>query len=120
MKKLFAITFPILQGKTEQWLKFINALNTTKRAEMNASRIALGVQERTFLQKTPMGDFVIVTFEGNDPVTAFATFGKGTDPFTQWFKKEVMECHGLDLANPPQGPLPDMVLDTGPLASTQR
>ena len=120
MNKLFAITFPILPGKTDQWLKFINALNTDKKAEMDASRLALGTRERTFLQRTPMGDFIIVTLEGKDPQSAFTNFGKGTDAFTQWFKKEVLECHGIDLANPPQGPLPEMVLDSGQQTGSAR
>jgi hypothetical protein len=32
------------------------------------SRRQAGVRERTFLQSTPIGDFVIVTLEGDDPI----------------------------------------------------
>ena len=60
-----------------------------------------------------MGDFVIVTLEGEDPAGAFARFGQGTDPFTQWFKAHVKEIHGIDVSAPPPGPLPTQIIDSG-------
>lgn len=112
MKKLFAITVPILSGKTNQWKKFTNELNNKYYGEFAESRKRLGVHERTFLQSTPQGDFVIVTLEGNDPQNAFTEFSKANDNFTQWFTQQVKDIHGFDLANPPQGPLPELVIDS--------
>ncbi len=120
MSKLFAMAFPIAPGQTEHWKKFINTLKTEKLAEFKASRAALGVQERTFLQHTPMGDFVVVTLEGENPEKAFTEFGKGNDAFTTWFKKEVSEIHGVDLSAPPPGPLPELLIDSGKLQSAGR
>ena len=37
------------------------------KAEMDKSRENAGVHERTFLKETPNGDFVISTFEGENP-----------------------------------------------------
>jgi hypothetical protein len=112
MKKLFAMAVPILPGKSEQWKKFANELTTTRYSQFVESRKKLNVQERTFFQTTPQGDFVIVTLEGNDPQGAFTNFAKSKDEFTQWFAKQVKEIHGFDLANPPQGPLPELVIDS--------
>ena len=42
-----------------------------------------------------MGDFVIVTLEGEDPQGAFARFGSGSDEFTRWFLQQVKELHGV-------------------------
>ena len=112
MKKLFAITVPILPGKTNQWKKFITDLNGKHYEEFAESRKRLGVRERTYYQTTPQGDFVIVTLEGNEPQTAFTEFAKTDDKFTQWFSKEVKEIHGFDMSNPPQGPLPELVIDS--------
>ena len=84
-----------------------------KKADFAANRKKLGVRERTFHQHTPQGDFVVVTLEGNDPAGAFAKFGQGTDPFTQWFKGQVKDIHGIDLGAPPPGPLPKQVVDSG-------
>jgi hypothetical protein len=109
---MLAMAFPIPAGKTEQWKKFISELTGARKAEFAASRRSLGVRERTFLQHTPQGDLVLVTLEGDHPETAFAEFGKRTDPFTVWFKQQVSEIHGMDLGAPPPGPPPQQVIDS--------
>ena len=109
---MLAMAFPIPPGKTDEWLKFMGELKGARRAEFAASRKQLGVHERTFLQKTPMGDLVIVTLEGNDPAGAFAKFGQGTDDFTKWFLARVQTVHGVDLTKPPPGPMPEQVIDS--------
>lgn len=54
-----------------------------------------------------------MTLEGEDPAGAFTKFGQGTDSFTDWFKRQVREIHGMDLAAPPPGPLPKQIIDSG-------
>ncbi len=110
---MFAIAIPILPGKTDAWRSFIEELNGPWKDDFDASRRRLGVRERTFFQETPMGDLVVVTLEGDDPGSAFAAFGQGSDEFTTWFKQQVHAVHGVDLAAPPPGPLPELVSDTG-------
>ncbi|HET6281130.1 MAG TPA: hypothetical protein VFH73_09195 [Polyangia bacterium] len=109
---MFAIAVPILQGKTETFERFIGELKGARFAEFQASRKRLEVRERTFFQKTPMGDFVVVTLEGSDPSGAFQKFAAGNDAFTQWFAKQVKEIHGFDLTAPPPGPLPELIVDS--------
>ncbi len=109
---LLAMAFPIAPGKTELWTKFIGELKGPRRADFVASRKRLGIRERTFLQKTPMGDLVVVTIEGDDPAGAFQKFGAGTDDFTKWFIAQVTAVHGMDLSKPPPGPMPEMVIDS--------
>lgn len=109
---LFAIAVPIPAGKTEAWRGFMNELKGARRSGFTTSRRALGVRERTFLQSTPMGDMVIVTLEGPNPVAAFRNFGQGSDSFTRWFVEQVKEIHGLDLSSPPAGPMPEMIIDS--------
>jgi len=110
---MLAMALPIATGKTEHWKKFMAELKGPRFEEFKASRRKLGVQERTFLQHTPMGDLVVVTLEGADPAGAFATFGQGTDAFTKWFIKEAGEIHGIDLSVPPPGALPELMIDSG-------
>ncbi len=109
---LFAMSVPILAGKTEQWQRFAAELKGPRKTEFDTSRRALGIHERTFLQKTPQGDFVIVTIEGKDPTAAFAAFGRGTDEFTKWFVDQAKQIHGMDLAAPQAGPLPELIIES--------
>jgi hypothetical protein len=113
MSRLFAMAVPILQGKDAEWHQFIKQLKEQHYEDFLASRKRLGVRERTFYQQTPMGGMVIVTLEGENPEQAFTEFSKGTDTFTKWFLDRVKAIHGLDLSAPPQGPLPQLVIDSG-------
>jgi hypothetical protein len=110
--KMLAMAFPIPPGKTDAWKKFVGEVNGAKKADFVASRKSLGVHERTFLQHTPMGDFVLVTLEGEDPAGAFTKFGQQTDAFATWFKQQVSEIHGVDLNKPPPGPIPELIVDS--------
>jgi hypothetical protein len=112
MSRLFAMAVPILPDKTDAWQKFLKELNTTWYSQFCDSRKKLNIHERTFLQKTPMGDFAIVTLEGENPEVAFAGFAEGNDEFTNWFIEQVKEIHGFDLRQPPPGPMPEMVIDS--------
>jgi len=112
MSKLFAMAIPILPDKRAQWDKFMNELQNGRKKQFSESRKKLGVRERTFLQSTPMGDVVIVTLEGNDPASAFTKFASGNDEFTKWFMEQAKIAHGIDLSQPPQGPMPEMVIDS--------
>ena len=111
MKNLFAMAVPILPGKTAQFTKFINELKTTRYHDFVESRRKLGVRERSFLQKTPMGDFVLVTLEGENPQAAFTDFAQSKDEFTKWFASQVKEIHGIDLSSPPPA-LPEQFIDS--------
>ncbi|MBI5325311.1 MAG: hypothetical protein HZB41_08600 [Ignavibacteriae bacterium] len=112
MSKLMAFAAPITEGKTQQWEQFANKLKNERKEEFRNSRNSLGVHERTFLQHTPMGDFVIVTLEGENPMEAYAKFCQSQDPFAQWFINEVKDVHGIDLSQAMPGPMPELILDS--------
>jgi hypothetical protein len=115
MSRLFAMAIPVVPGKEQEWRQFINELKDQRYEDFQASRRKLGVRERTFLQETPMGALVVVTLEGENPEQAFADFAKGNDAFTRWFLESVKSVHGVDLSAPPPGPLPSLLVDTGPV-----
>ena len=110
---MLAVAVPVLPGKTEQWRRFIGELTGQHKGAMDTLRRRLGVRERTFFQPSPRGDLVLVTLEGDDPAAAFAQFAADPHPSVQWFVQQVKEIHGLDLAQPPPGPLPELVYDLG-------
>lgn len=110
MKKLIAFTAPILPGKTETWNSFVNELNGTYSKEFTNSRKELKIWERTFLQTTPHGDFVIVTLEGENPTEALANFANSDTKFSEWFVNKVQEIHGFDMKE--TWTAPEMIIDS--------
>jgi hypothetical protein len=108
---LLAMAIPVPAAQKDRFQKFIKELQGPRHGAFVESRKRLGVHERTFLQTTPMGDFVVVTLEGADPQGAFSRFGQGTDDFTKWFKAEVQAIHGMDLAAPPPA-FPQLLVDS--------
>ncbi len=112
MTKLVAMAVPILPGKTEQWKKWMKTTMGEKNKEFKESRQRLGIRERTFLQQTPMGDFAIVTFEGENPETFITRFAQGNDEFTKWFAKGVLETSGMDISTP-LPPMLELFVDSG-------
>ncbi|PZF71219.1 hypothetical protein [Taibaiella soli] len=112
MKKLVAMAVPVAPGKTELWESFMNELQSKYKQQFADSRKKFGVRERTFIQKTPMGDLVLVTLEGEDPVKSFNDFTHGQDEFTKWFVEKVNEIHGMDIRVMNQEAMPTLVIDS--------
>jgi hypothetical protein len=108
---LMAVVLPILPGKTPEWRAWMEEATGPRYEEFAESRSRAGVHERTFLQSTPMGDFVILTLEGEDPGRSFGQLMSGTDSFSTWFRAGAMAAHG-DLDLPTDRPLSVLVADS--------
>ena len=115
---MMAVVLPIVPGKTEDWRAFTEELKGSRRDEFEASRRSVGVHERTFLQSTPMGDLVIVTLEGDDPVASFGRLMQQDDDFAKWFLAHASEAHGFDPSQMPAGDPSELVIDSEPTAVT--
>jgi hypothetical protein len=104
-----AMAIPILPGKKDLWkMEVLEKMIKLNKAETDAIREEAGVHERTFLQETPNGDFVILTFEGEDPV---AGWGKIMQSMPPELASVVAEIHGFDTDAPPP-PMPMLVYDS--------
>lgn len=91
---------PILPGKKAKWQAMADSFaSEPMKSKLAASRKAAGVHERTFLQETPHGDFVIVTLEGDDPLAAFGKMM--ADPSMAEFAAWAADVHGMDPNAPP-------------------
>jgi hypothetical protein len=106
---LIAMCMPIMPGKKAKWLEMAEKFKAGPvKATLDASRKNAGVHERTFLQETPGGDFVIVTLEGDDPLAAFGKMM--SDPTMKEFAAWAADVHGFDPNGPP--PIPKQVYDS--------
>ena len=106
---LLAMCMPILPGKKDMWQAMMNQMNSAEgKPETDAIREGAGVHARSYLQETPHGDFVILTYEGDDPAASFGQILSKLPPEFAAFAKEV---HGLD-SNAPSPPMPKVVYDS--------
>ena len=106
---ILAIAVPILPGKKEMWKKeVLGRMLNENRAETDSIRAKAGVHERTFLQETPDGDFVILTLEGDNPEDGWGKIMQSMSPELQ---KIIAEIHGMDMDAPPP-PLPKLIYDS--------
>lgn len=103
---LLAMCMPILPGKMEKWQGMMDHIKSTP--DFAASRKEAGVHERSFVQNTPAGDFLIITLEGDDPAASWAKIAQSMPPE---FAEFALDVHGLDVSSPPP-PMPTLVLDT--------
>jgi len=107
---IIALCMPILPGKKGKWQDMMNRLQEEPmKSKIIASRDKAGVHERTFLQETPGGDFVVITLEGDDPGAAFGKMMG--DPDMKEFMEFAAEVHGMDTSAPPP-PMPKLVFDS--------
>ena len=100
---------PIAPGKTAAWKAFRDQLNGPRRKEFEAQQKRLGNTRHTaWLQQTPMGDLVVLYFEGKDPAQFMSKIASSKDPFDTWFKQQVKEVHGLDFSQLAAAPVPEV------------
>ena len=78
----------------------------------DASQKSLNVPvESWHVQNTPMGDFLLVYLEAEDPLKMFQTFAGGNGPSDRFLKDGVKECTGVDLDQPLPGLPSTPILD---------
>jgi hypothetical protein len=108
--KSFSACFPVLAGNEEDAKQFAEACMGSRRNECIDYLNRAGISKETWhLQKTPMGSFVVVHFESEDPVKAFKVLAESKHPFDVWFKQRAMQVSGVDLGKPMEGPPPDEI-----------
>ncbi|MGI8824191.1 MAG: hypothetical protein ACR2JC_00830 [Chloroflexota bacterium] len=101
---------PILPGRTDDAQTFHRELGGARKSDYATSEQRIGIdKEYWFLQRTPQGDMLLAYVESADFATALGQFAQSQDEFDQWFKKRLAAVTGVDLNNPPPGPLSELV-----------
>ena len=109
---MLAICMPILPGKKARWQEMMDRLGEEPlKSWFKTSREEAGVHERTFLQETPAGDFVIITLEGDNPAESFGKMMHADPPGDLDWAEFAADVHGLDMNGPPPA-MPQLVFDS--------
>jgi hypothetical protein len=106
-----AFAAPILPGKTQTDREAIaSCAGGDRQAEYQASRRRAGIErESVWIQTTLDGDVAVVLIEAPDIQAAMGSLATSEDPFDRWFRENVKDVHGMDLAA--GFPPPEQVLD---------
>jgi hypothetical protein len=98
--KTLAVALPLLPGKTEAYLRFVEEVKRAHQSDMETFHRRVGiVVENWYLQRMPQGDLVIVYLEGDMP-RAFRVFAESQYSFDAWLKKGWLDMEGVDFYKP--------------------
>jgi hypothetical protein len=118
----YVLPFPVVSGKSDAEIKASAERFRSKPSEYRESRQRAGVSmEKVYLQKTPMGNFVVAYVEGSKSYAE--TLGALMDPsleINRFFANFVKEVHGVDVSQPPAGPPPETIGEWSDPAVTTR
>ncbi len=93
------LTFPIKPGKVEAWRRFCQEMSGSRRQAYETSRRRLGItREQLALVTTAFGSAAVTTLEAPDVVGALGQIIASTLPFDLWYRSQMQELHGINLA----------------------
>jgi hypothetical protein len=101
---------PIQPGKNAEARAFLTELDGPRKEHYAASERKIGItKELWFFQQTPNGDLVVAYMESADFGKALGMFAQSQEEFDVWFKERLANATGVDLNNPPPGPLSELL-----------
>jgi len=104
------ILAPILDGKLQAWKDWAGKLSGAEFEDFN-SRYDL-TRHAAWLAETPAGPMAIVLFEGPGAEDHMQRLAASDNEFDRWHRDNIKEVHGMDITQPPPGPLPELYVDS--------
>jgi hypothetical protein len=104
------LALPILPGKTASARDFQKELDGPRKGDYDASERRIGItKEVWYIAEMPAGDQLVAYMESADFNKAFSMFVQSRDEFDLWFKERLADATGVDLNDPPELKLPELV-----------
>jgi len=101
---------PVQDGKADAAQAFMHDLDRSRRDEYDRSEQRIGItKEVWFLAPTQAGELLLGYIESDDFNSAFTQFVASRDEFDLWFKERFADVTGIDLNDPPEMQLPQVL-----------
>ncbi len=101
---------PVQEGKADAARAFMHDLDGSRRDEYDRSEQRIGItKEVWFLAQAAGGDQLVGYMESPDFNSAFTQFVGSRDEFDLWFKERFADVTGIDLNDPPEMQLPELL-----------
>ena len=104
------ILAPILEGKLDAWKDFARGLSGPEFEDFN-SRYDL-TRHAAWLAETPAGPMAIVLIEGPGADDHMHRLAASDNEFDRRHRDNIKEVQGMDITQPPPGPLPELYVDS--------
>jgi hypothetical protein len=104
------LTIPVLAGQGQAARSFMADLEGAQRDAYAESEQRIGIdKELWFISDLGDQELLVAYMESGDFGRAFEQFVASRDPFDMWFKEQLANATGLDLNNPPELQLPELL-----------
>jgi hypothetical protein len=104
------LVLPILPGQAGSAREFQRELDGPRKDEYDTSERRIGINKEVwYVAKTSSGDQLVAYIESADFNKAFSMFVQSRDEFDLWFKERLADATGVDLNDPPELKLPELV-----------
>jgi hypothetical protein len=113
------LVIPVLQGKSDDARAFMRELEESRKAEYDRSERRIGItKEVWYLAHLNGRDGLVAYLESRDFAEALKQFSQSQDDFDLWFKRRLADSTGVDLNNPPEMTLPELLSSYAEEAAT--
>jgi Family of unknown function (DUF6176) len=101
---------PVREGKEDAARAFMRELDSSRRDDYDRSEQRIGItKEVWFLAPTSATGLLVGYMESGDFNSAFTQFVSSRDEFDLWFKERFADVTGIDLNDPPEMQLPELL-----------
>jgi hypothetical protein len=108
MKK-FAYNFPIHPEKIEDWLEFVNEINTSRNEEFSEMHARIGVTRESWYLKKGKDTTEVIVYTEAENENFLVNFKNDDSEFSNWFRQKVSELQPVNLDESTE--MPQLVLD---------
>ena len=108
------VLVPILEGKLETWKAWCRECMGPRKEEMADFNRRYGLtRHASWLTEANGGPAVIALHEGPGGDEVMPKLAVSKNEFDVWFREHILEVHGMDITQPPPGPMPELYVDSG-------
>ncbi len=104
------LAIPVLDGKTGSAREFMRELEESRKEDYARSEQRIGIDKEVwYLAHVGAQDLYVAYMESTDFAHALKLFSASRDEFDLWFKRQLADVTGVDLNNPPEMSLPELL-----------
>ena len=101
---------PIEVGHANDARDFMRELETERKDDYARSEQRIGIDKEVwFVAEVPGGEALVAYMESDNFQSAFEQFVASQEEFDLWFKGRFNDATGVDLNNPPEMTLPELL-----------